>query len=107
MTPVAMVGVCEKNYMDVGVEITSAGGHSSMSKMEDSTILKMTKVLDLLAKNYDFISPSYFDQGPESPFLDNLIPHVPTYLKPILSNRWLFGGIIEKIFKSKGTTQAL
>jgi len=105
--PVAMVGVCEKNYMDVAVEISSAGGHSSMSKLDESTVLKMSKVLNHLADNYDFISPSYFDQGPESPFLDNLIPHVPSYLKPILSNRWLFGGIVEKIFLSKGTTQAL
>ena len=93
--------------MDVSLEITSAGGHSSMSKIENSTVLKMSKVLDHLAENYDFISPSYFDEGPESPFLDKLIPHVAGYLKPILSNRWLFGGIVEKIFMSKATTQAL
>ena len=105
--PVAVVGVCEKNYMDVTVEITSAGGHSSMSMLDESTVLKMSTVLTHLADNYDFISPSYFDQGPESPLLDNLIPHVPSYLKPILSNRWLFGGIVEKIFLSQGTTQAL
>jgi len=102
-----MIGVCEKSYLDLEVKITSAGGHSSMSTLDTSVVYQMSSVIKHLGDSQDEISPVYFDQGPENSFLTASIPKLKWFMRPVLANRWLFGGLLKKKFLAKGTTQAL
>lgn len=99
--PVALVGTCEKGYLDMRVTAESVGGHASMPSKNNSLNmigeaiykieknpprLRITKVVNDMLKHL----------GPEMKFSNRII----------VSNLWLFGPAFKRVFSKTNTGNA-
>ena len=88
--PIAMIGVAEKGYVSLELEVSKEGGHSSMPPRK-TTIGSLSAAITSLKQ-----------QPMEGRFagllretFQPLIPDLPFLYRMGLSNLWLFGGVIE------------
>lgn len=88
--PIAMIGVAEKGYVSLELEIFKEGGHSSMPPRE-TTIGTLSAAINELKENpmdgrfAGLLRETFHPIAPDLPFVYRMA----------LSNLWLFGGIIE------------
>ncbi len=89
--PIAMIGVAEKGYVSVELEIHKEGGHSSMPPRL-TTIGSLSSAINNLKEN-----PM---EGRFAGLLRDtfqpLAPDLPLAYRIALSNLWLFGGMVEE-----------
>lgn len=88
--PIAMIGVAEKGYVSLELEIQKEGGHSSMPPRETS-IGTLSKAINNLKSQP--IEGRFAGLLHET--FEPIAPDLPFYYRMALSNLWLFGGIIE------------
>jgi len=88
--PIAMIGVAEKGYVSVELEINKEGGHSSMPPRE-TTIGTLSMAINNLKENPMDGSFAGLMRETFAP----IAPDLPFVYRMALSNLWLFGGIIE------------
>ncbi|GIW41781.1 MAG: peptidase M20 [Candidatus Binatia bacterium] len=90
--PVAAVGVGEKGYLSVELEVEMQGGHSSAPPRETAIGVLARAVRRLEERQM----PSHFD-GPMRAFLEAVAPYAAWPYRLVLSNLWLFGPAVERI----------
>ncbi len=99
---VAMVGVAEKGYVTLDLTATAQGGHSSMPPAE-TAIGQLSRAIDRLQNNQ-------FDgklEGTAAMMLDAIAPATPFTQRLALTNRWLFGPVLNPTLLGSPTTAAM
>jgi carboxypeptidase PM20D1 len=99
---VAMVGVAEKGYVTLDLTATATGGHSSMPPAQ-TAIGELARAIDRLQNNQ-------FDgklEGTAAMLLDAIAPATPFVQRLALTNRWLFGPILNPAMLGSPTTAAM
>jgi carboxypeptidase PM20D1 len=100
--PVALIGIAEKGYASMELTAKAKGGHSSMPP-------KSTAV-GILARAVQRVESRPMPasiSGPVALQLDHIGPEMKFGMRMALANRWLFGGVIEKLFARKPPTNAM
>ena len=100
--PVALIGTSEKGYLTVKLSIDMAGGHSSTPEKESALIVLNRALYNLVTKQ---MKPSI--SGPVNDFVRYIGPEMPFYAKMIFANRWIFNGILLKIYTGSASGNAL
>lgn len=100
--PAALIGVSEKGYLTLELTVEGDGGHSS-SPPPHSAVGILAKAI---TKIEDSPMPARLS-GPVGKMFDALSPEMAPVQKAVLSNRWLFGPILEKQLSGKNSTNAL
>lgn len=101
--PVAYVGLNEKGYATFElVANIGEGGHSSMPPRE-TAIGVLAESIRKLEKNQ--MPGSFAD--PIISMFEYVGPEMQPHFKVIFANRWLFNGLLKKIFSAKYTTNSL
>ncbi|RWS13138.1 ATP-binding cassette sub-family A member 1-like protein [Dinothrombium tinctorium] len=101
--PVALVGVSEKGYVTLKLEVNGTTGHSSLAPKE-TTIVTLANAL---SKFNGYAYPSRFGYGPEKAMFDALAPYASFPYNLIFGNLWLFGPLVSYILSQKPTTNSL
>jgi len=91
--PVAMVGIAEKGYLSLALEVTQAGGHSSIPPPQTAVGILAAAVARLEAEQM----PAGI-RGPTREFLRTLAPDMAFGTRLALANLWLFEPLVERIF---------
>jgi carboxypeptidase PM20D1 len=100
--PVALIGTSEKGFLYVKLAVEMAGGQASMPEKESAVTVLNKAIYDLVNKQMKSkIS------GPVNGFIRYIGPEMPFYAKAIFANKWLFKGIILKIYQGSRSGNAL
>jgi carboxypeptidase PM20D1 len=100
--PVALIGTSEKGYLSVNMTVEMEGGHSAYPAKE-SAITVLAKAVNSIVSHQMKARIS----GPVNDFIRYVGPEMPFYARAIFANKWLFKGLILKIYKGSGTSAAL
>jgi len=100
--PVAFVAVSEKGYMTLELVAKGTGGHSSMPKKETTIGILANAITNLQANPL----PARLD-GPTKHMFKALGAEMKILPRIIMSNQWLFEGLIERIFSSSPAGNAV
>lgn len=100
--PVALIGTSEKGYLSVSMTVEMEGGHSAYPEKE-TAITVLCKALDNIVGN----QMKAVISDPVNDFMRYVGPEMPFYARAIFANRWLFKGIILKIYQGSKTSNAM
>jgi carboxypeptidase PM20D1 len=100
--PVALIGIAEKGYLTLRLNVSAPGGHSSMPGPNDA-ITRLAKAIGRLEDQPMRASLG----GAVSPMLDALAPKMPFVQRAIFANRWLFAPLLVKALENEPATNAL
>ncbi len=89
--PIAMIGVAEKGYLSLELEVNKEGGHSSMPPRENTIGTLSEAIIKLKQQPME----GRFTGLLRDTF-EPLLPDLPFIYRMALSNLWLFGGVIEE-----------
>lgn len=102
--PAALIGVAEKGYLSVTLELPVAPGHSSMPPPGGSgAIAMMSAVLTRIDADQ---FPAAID-GIAAELLATIAPEMEGLLRVPMSNLWLFGPLVQKQLEAGASTNAL
>ena len=91
--PVAVIGIAEKGYVTLDLQITIPGGHSSMPEKE-TALDEMAKAVVKLKENpfpaeMGYVLNSFLDYvGPEMPFVSKMAMANRSIFKPLIFNTY-------------------
>jgi carboxypeptidase PM20D1 len=88
--PIAMIGVAEKGYLSIELEVNKEGGHSSMPPRETTIGALSEAITNLKKQPMQGRIPGLLRET-----FEPLMPDLPFVYRMGLSNLWLFGGVIE------------
>ncbi|MEH6557145.1 MAG: M20 family peptidase [Oceanicoccus sp.] len=88
--PVAMINVAEKGYVSIEIIATGVGGHSSMPPKKTA----VGKLAEAIVKIQQSPFPGGLT-GISGEMMDQLGPYLPLSQRIFMSNRWLFGRVVE------------
>lgn len=100
--PVALIGTSEKGYLSVSLSVEMEGGHSAFPARE-SAITLLTGALNRIVSNQMKSGIS----EPVNDFIRYIGPEMPWYARAIFANKWLFKGLILKIYEGGNNSNAL
>lgn len=100
--PVALIGTSEKGYLSTRLTVEMEGGHSAYPARE-SAIIVLNRGLNRIVDNQMKARIS----EPVNDFIRYIGPEMPFYAKAIFANKWLFRGIILKIYEGGNSSNAL
>ncbi|MCK5199207.1 MAG: M20 family peptidase [Spirochaetales bacterium] len=100
--PLALIGVAEKGFANILLSASGTGGHASMPPKHTASGYIARAVTRMEGKPF----PTTLS-GTVSHFLRSLIPHTGFPAAVVLSNLWLFKGLIKLIFKKSPATAAM
>ena len=100
--PVALIGTSEKGYLSVYMTVEMKGGHSAYPEKE-TAITVLTNALNSVVNK----QPDARISEPVNDFIRYIGPEMPFLAKAIFANRWIFNGIILKIYQRSSTSNAL
>ena len=100
--PVALVGIAEKGYLSLELTVQAEGGHSSMPPPQTATGILSAAVARLEAHQM----PRHI-RGATAAMLDYIGPEMAFSRRLALSNRWLFGALIERQFGATPSGNAM
>lgn len=100
--PVALIGTSEKGYLSTRLTVEMEGGHSAYPARE-SAIIVLNRALNRIVDNQMKARIS----EPVNDFIRYIGPEMPFYAKAIFANKWLFRGIILKIYEGGNNSNAL
>jgi carboxypeptidase PM20D1 len=89
--PVALVGIAEKGYLSIRLDVEAQGGHSSLPPRQ-TAIGTLAAALDRLETHP---MPARLE-GPARETLDFLGPEMPWARRLVVANLWLFGGLVKE-----------
>lgn len=102
-TPAALIGIAEKGYVTLKLEVNlEKGGHSSMPPT--------TTAIGILSDALVKLKPEVFGasmEGPVRQMLDHVGPEMDWPYRAIFTNLWLFEGILKSQFAKEATTNAI
>ena len=102
--PAALIGIAEKGYMSVGINVSATPGHSSMPpKKGTSAIAMISAALNALENDQ---MPAAI-RGVAGEMFDVLAPEMSGFSRVALSNLWLFGPVVQKQLEGAGSTNAM
>jgi len=102
--PAALIGVAEKGYLSVTLEAKATPGHSSMPPATgQAAIAQISQALVRL----DAAPMSGAVRGVAAEMFDTLAPEFPASGRIVLSNRWLFGRLLQRQLESASTNAIL
>jgi carboxypeptidase PM20D1 len=99
--PVAMIGVAEKGYITLTLTAKVPGGHSSMPE-HTTAIGVLSRAIARLEAN-----PFPADLTHVNALNRHIAAGLPWPQRVVVTNPWLFGPLIERIFARTGTTDAM
>ena len=99
--PVALIGIAEKGYMTLELTAKNEGGHSAMPG-KNTAIGTLATAIHNLEKNQFPTRAS----GSSMLMFDYVGPEMPTPMKALFANRWLFKPIIVSQLKNNNATYA-
>jgi carboxypeptidase PM20D1 len=99
---VALVGIAEKGYLSLELTVQAEGGHSSMPPPQTATGILSAAVARLEAHQM----PRHI-RGATAAMLDYIGPEMAFSRRLALSNRWLFGLLIERQFGATPSGNAM
>lgn len=100
----ALIGVAEKGYLSVQIQVKAEPGHSSMPPAPGhSAIAKLSRVLDYLDQHP---RPSQI-QGVARELFSTVAPEMHGLNRVALSNLWLFSGLVKQNLEKSDATRAL
>ncbi len=88
--PIAMIGVAEKGYLSIELEVNMEGGHSSMPPRETAIGVLSEAITNLKQQPMQGRIPGLLRET-----FEPLMPDLPFHYRMALANLWLFGGVIE------------
>lgn len=100
--PVALIGTSEKGYLSVKLSAAMDGGHSSTPEAESALTLISEAVAEL---NENQMKAAI--SGPVNDFIKYLGPEMPFYAHMIFANKWIFKGLLLKIYQGSSSGNAL
>jgi len=100
--PVALVGIAEKGYVSLELTVQAEGGHSSMPPPQTATGILSAAVARLETHQM----PRHI-RGATAAMLDYIGPEMAFSRRLVLSNRWLFGRLIERQFGATPSGNAM
>jgi len=92
---VALIGIAEKGFTSTELLVEMTGGHSSMPPPQ-TAIGILSAAIERLEEHQ---MPLAFTGATEAMF-DYIGPEMPFGQRIIVANRWLFGGLLKRIFAS-------
>lgn len=98
--PVAMVGIAEKGYLTLQLDVKLEPGHSSMPP-EATAIGVLSRAIARLEAN-----PFPADLSHQTRVFRHVAPAMAFGPRVLLTNPWLFGPLIERVLASRPTTNA-
>ncbi len=98
----APIGIAEKGFANILLSASGTGGHASMPPKHTASGLVARAVSRIEAHPF----PTSLS-GTVSHFLKALIPHTRFLTAVVLSNLWLFRGVVKLIFKKSPATAAM
>jgi len=102
--PAALIGVAEKGYLSVKLEAKATPGHSSMPPAPGRSAI--AQVSHALARLDDVQMPAAV-RGVAAEMFDTLAPEFEGFNRVALSNRWLFGPILQRQLERSASTNAM
>jgi carboxypeptidase PM20D1 len=93
--PIALVGIAEKGFLTLQLNVTTEGGHSSMPPPQTGIGI-MAEAIDKVQKNP---FPARLE-GAAAYTIDYLAPEMPFSNKLVMANRWLFKPLITKVMEN-------
>ncbi len=100
--PVALIGMGEKGFVNIEVEASGAGGHSSMPPKQ-TLVGKLARALTRLEEHQMPVEL----RPPATEMFEFVAPEMSWPLKPVLTNRWLFDPILRWQLGQSNSTRAL
>ncbi len=100
--PVALIGMGEKGFVNIGIEAAGAGGHSSIPPKE-TLVGKMAQALTRLEAEQMPVEL----RPPASDMFEYVAPEMSWPLKAVLTNRWLFDPMLRWQLGQSNSTRAL
>ena len=100
--PVALIGTSEKGYLSVSMTVEMEGGHSAYPEKE-TAITVLCKAVDNIIVN----QMNAVISEPLNDFMRYIGPEMPFYARAIFANKWLFKGVILKIYEGSKTSNAM
>jgi len=100
--PLAMIDIAEKGYATVHLQVKGEGGHSSVPPPSTS----VGRLAAALAKLEAHPFPLEFTEPVRQQF-EHLAPEMPFLKRLVLSNLWLFGGLVRGQLAADPKTNAM
>lgn len=100
--PLALIGIAEKGYMDVSVEVRGAGGHASMPPRK-TAVGQLAGALRAIESSPPRSRLGYTVRS----FLGRLAPYCGFPIRLLFRNLWLCGGLVRMVFGRAHTTNAM
>lgn len=102
--PVALIGIAEKGYMSVQLEVAATPGHSSMPPPAGTSAIGMlSAALEALDRQQ---MPAGM-RGVAAEMFDVLAPEMGGFSRVALSNLWLFGPLVQRQLEGAASTNAM
>lgn len=102
--PTAVIGIAEKGYLSVALGTRSTPGHSSMPPPAGSSAI--ATMANALARLENRQMPTHLS-GVVGQTFDALAPEMSGINRIVLSNRWLFGPLVERQLAASPGTNAM
>ena len=99
---VALVGIAEKGFLSLELAVDMQGGHSSMPPAETAI-----GVLSAAVQRVERRQMPLGIKGGVAAMFDYLGPEMPFAQRAFLANRWLFSGLIERLFARSAEGNAM
>jgi carboxypeptidase PM20D1 len=100
--PLALIGVAEKGYMDVAVEVAGAGGHASMPPHRTAAG-NLARALVAI----DAAQPKARIGFTVRQFLGSVSSYSSFAMRVVFRNLWLFGPLVKAVFSAGPATNAM
>lgn len=100
--PAALIGIGQKGYATYTLGATGPGGHSSLP-VEQNPLVLVARAAARIAG----APPQLRFTAPVRQMLAGIAPQMPAALRVALSNLWLSGPLVKKVFAAKPATRAM
>lgn len=102
--PAALIGIAEKGYMSVVLNVSATPGHSSMPPARGSSAIGM---MSAALKRLDDQQLPGGIRGVAGEMFDTLAPEMSGFSRVALSNLWLFGPVVQKQLERAASTNSM
>jgi carboxypeptidase PM20D1 len=102
--PVALIGVAEKGYVSVTLEVSTLPGHSSMPPPPGQSALA---VMSGALKRLDEKPFAAQVRAVTREMFETLAPEMHPFNRLVLSNLWLFGSVVRRQLQAQPSTDAM
>ncbi|MBI9084874.1 MAG: M20 family peptidase [Desulfobacterales bacterium] len=99
--PVAMIGIAEKGYLTLELEVSLAGGHAAMPPKQTAIGILAQALVTLEKKPF----PARFE-GATKKMFDTVGPEMPFGMRFLFANNWLLRPLIQKALEGGDATRA-